>query len=100
MLPLPRQEQAEFDASVVCPKCLHACTDENEKVRHHDHTNGSFITAVCNKFSLVLKPRKRDSKRDSKKSCEEEEEEFFIPIIFHNLKIMMRTIYSVILMLA
>ena len=82
MLPLTRQEQAEFDASVVCPKCLQAYTDENKKVRHHDHKTGNFISAVCNTCNLVLKPRKRISKKDD----EEEEEVFFIPTISHNLK--------------
>jgi hypothetical protein len=45
MLPLTREEQAEFDASTVCDSCNKPYTEDNRKVRHHSHRTGEFISA-------------------------------------------------------
>jgi hypothetical protein len=94
MLPLTRSEQAAFNAAVVCPRCNEPFTSKNWKVRHHDHTNGRFISAVCNTCNLKLKfsKRKRDGKScsikkgpDGSKIKKNDDFIFKIPVLFHNL---------------
>jgi hypothetical protein len=63
-------------------------------VRDHDHTNGRFISAVCNTCNLKLKfcKRKRDGKSCSIKKrpdgnkIKKNDFIFKIPVLFHNLK--------------
>jgi len=54
--------------------------NSNPKVRHHNHTTGCFLGAVCNNCNLRLKYGKR------KLPGTDEEEEFFIPVVAHNMK--------------
>ncbi len=98
MLPLTREDEANFNAASACPRCNEPFSDDNWKVRHHDHSNGRFIGAVCNSCNLRLKYSKR--KRVGKpKFCKKISDgtkingkndtadyKFFIPIVFHNLK--------------
>jgi hypothetical protein len=107
MLPLTRDEQAAYDASTICDSCKKSYTDDNWRVRHHNHSTGCFIAAVCNSCNLKLKPRKRqrmwkklmnksprymNSTKGHKNNHKEGEDEddygykFFIPVVFHNLK--------------
>ena len=108
MLPLTREEQAEFDASSACNCCKKVYTSENYKVRHHNHRNGKFIAAMCNVCNLKLKPRKRrrvwkskmnkrsrlqEQSAHRRKNRDEDDDDdddcgykFFIPVVFHNLK--------------
>ena len=62
VLPLTRDEQSRYDATIICSNCTTAFTDGNHKVRHHNHRTGKFIDAVCNSCNLQLKPRKRTNK--------------------------------------
>jgi hypothetical protein len=73
MSPLSREEQVQFNNSTVCVSCERNYSASNSKVRHHCHVTGKYINAVCNSCNLALKPRSNG--RD-----------YFIPVIFHNLK--------------
>ena len=64
MLPLMREEQSRFDAVVVCPWCKCDFTDDNKKVRHHDHMNGIFIEGVCNNCNMQIKYPKKKTRYD------------------------------------
>jgi hypothetical protein len=79
MLPLTDEELQRFDRTRSCPKCNQDFSDENKKVMHHNHRTGQFIDAACNSCNLQIKSI------DSK---------FFIPVVFHNLKITMLITYS------
>ena len=50
-----------------------------EESRHHNHTTGRFLGAVCTSCNLQLKYRKR-------KRPGNEKDEFFIPVIAHNMQ--------------
>ena len=50
-----------------------------KKVRHHCHTTGRFLGAVCAKCNLQLKYSNR-------KRPDNVNDEFFIPVIAHNMK--------------
>ena len=56
-------------------------------MHHHDHVSGEYLFPACQKCNLQLKLRKAGKKR---KYCsdgkENHEENFFPPILFHNLK--------------
>jgi len=51
-----------------CDKCKCEFTEDNYKVKHHDHINGRFIGSYCNKCNFQYKYKK------------------FIPVYLHNLK--------------
>ena len=96
MMPLNSQQQAEYDSATNCFTCGNTFTAENRKVRHHCHITGHFLFAACNKCNLQLKmvpgKRKREEKDSNPKKCrklnsgERDEQSYFIPVIFHNLK--------------
>ena len=80
MVPLTEQEKISYENATTCPNCKnHFDQNSRKKVRHHCHTTGRFLSAVCSKCNLQLKYRKR--KRPGKN-----EDEFFIPVIAHNMK--------------
>lgn len=98
MLPLTREEQARFEASTHCNCCGKEYSDDNRKVRHHDHRTGLFVEALCNSCNLQIKPRKRrciwESKMNKKsggrrRGGDDDGDEcgytFFVPCVFHNL---------------
>ena len=68
MLPLNNEEQERFDQAQSCPRCNETFSNENEKVKHHNHRTGKFIDALCNSCNLQIKDR------------------VMIPVVFHNLK--------------
>jgi hypothetical protein len=71
MLALIREEQERFDQTLACPACNRPFSNEDPKVKHHNHRTGKFISALCNGCNLQIKNR---------------EENFFVPVVFHNLK--------------
>jgi len=63
------------------------------KVRHHCHVSGNFLFPACNNCSLQLqttgckrKATSSQNSNDNKKIKLETDEDFFLPVVFHNLK--------------
>jgi hypothetical protein len=71
MLPLTREEQERFDQAQACSASNKPFSNEDPKVKHHNHRTGKFISALCNGCNLQIKNR---------------EDNFFVPVVFHNLK--------------
>jgi len=98
MMPLTPEEERQFQESTVCDNCAKAITDRNRKVRHHCHISGQYQFAACNDCNLQLKPRRRGRRKQNKAgdkrsfqstvdwAKEHYETNFFLPIVFHNLK--------------
>jgi len=81
MSPLTRQQKIDFDNATTCQNCKNLFRpNSNHKFRHHNHTTGCFLGAVCNNCNLQLKYGKR------KLPDTEKDQEFFIPVIAHNMK--------------
>jgi len=80
MLPLTDKEKSDYENATNCLNC-NKLFDRNSrvKVRHHCHTTGRFLGAVCANCNLQLKYRKR-------KRPGNENDEFFIPVIAHNMR--------------
>ena len=80
MSPMTDREKSEYENASTCPNCNNPFDKISRvKVKHHCHTTGRFLGAVCAKCNLQLKYRKR--KRPDNGS-----DEFFIPVIAHNMK--------------
>ena len=107
MLPLTPEQVVDYDHAEVCANCNESFTPTNYKVHHHCHVSGNYLFAVCRACNLQLravkcnpgKEKKKKKKNDKQKrdsECQstkewakemyEEDENFFVPIIFHNLK--------------
>ena len=71
MLPLSDEELCRFDQTTTCCRCRQTFSNENMKVRHHNHRTGRYIQALCNRCNLQIKSTDFD---------------FFIQVVFHNLK--------------
>jgi hypothetical protein len=71
MLPLIEEEQERFDQTRACVACNKPFSDLDQKIMHHNHRTGKFIAAFCNGCNLQIKNR---------------EDNFFVPVVFHNLK--------------
>ena len=71
MLPLTDEELNRFDNMQACPRCQEQFTAQNRKVKHHNHRTEKYIDALCNKCNLQI---------------ESTDKEFFIPVVFNNLK--------------
>jgi len=83
MLPLSNEQQIKYDAATHCTACGTTFTAKNHKVRQHCHVN-------CN-LQLKITGRKRkatirQNSNDNKKPKLETDEDFFLPVVFHNLK--------------
>ena len=61
----------------ICPSCECDLSQEN-KVRHHCHVTGQFISALCTNCNLLYKFKRR--------SIGKNEWNYVIPVVFHNLK--------------
>ena len=105
MLPLTDREKVEYKNSTTCPNCKNPF-DQNLriKVRHHCHTTGKFLGAVCSKCNLQLQYRKGKQKTQLKEHAdakqqklsdnstvhhhdeEKKKNDFFIPVIAHNMR--------------
>ena len=100
MTPLTSEEQSIYDAATVCGNCDKVFTSANWKVKHHCHVSGRFMFAACNNCNLQLKMSKRrkyhasdtdlgdngDSEVDGDDAAESYKENYFLPVVFHNLK--------------
>lgn len=93
---LTPQQEADYRNASTCANCGEPFTPQNSKVRHHCHVSGTFLFAACNNCNLQLKPKrcKRTTRPGDKRrhstACEQVaekyEENYFLPVIFHNLK--------------
>jgi hypothetical protein len=54
MLPLTAEENERFDRTNACPRCQKPFSEDNPKVRHHNHRTGRFIDALCNACNLQI----------------------------------------------
>ena len=88
MDPLTDQQKLAHDQATVCRTCSSPFTALNHKVYHHCHVTSSYQGATCNTCNLKLKPRKfsKAQRREINEYVEGEMKEFFIPILFHNLR--------------
>jgi len=95
MLPLSKEQVGDYDNATTCGNCGGGFTKTNHKVHHHCHVSGIYQFAACNKCNVQLKPVKCNSKPWSKKRSgastpqlakEDYEQNYFLPIVFHNLK--------------
>ncbi len=66
--PLTDDEQNRYDQAQSCVRCKETFSDENPKVKHHNHRTGKFVDALCNRCNLQVKNK------------------LMIPVVFHNLK--------------
>jgi hypothetical protein len=71
MSPLTAEERERYDRESSCFNCREAFSKDNYKVRQHNHRTGKFVGALCNTCNLWIRST---------------ETEFFIPVVFHNLK--------------
>jgi RNase P subunit RPR2 len=60
-----------------CPSC-NINLGAHNKVRHHCHVTGDYISTLCSKCNFQMKFKKR--------SHGKEDQNYIIPVIFHNLK--------------
>ena len=79
MKPLNKLQQASFDSCVKCPSCNIDLKSKN-KVRHHCHITGNFLSALCSNCNLKYKFKKPT------KSKKHKTPNFVIPILFHSLR--------------
>ena len=89
MLPLPDDQRIEYEMAIACSECKQQFTDSNQKVRHHCHLSGRYLSILCNNCNLKIKYRKRKSKKQVEKELKREFEKddyYHIPVIMHNLK--------------
>lgn len=61
------QEQEEYYKCKECKLCKCSFTSANNKVRHHNHNTGKYISPLCSNCNIQIKAKIR------------------IPVIFHNL---------------
>ena len=106
---LTPDEQQDFDDATECKTCKKEFTSSNQKVRHHCHVTGNYIAAACNNCNLQLKPSKKFVKKRGKKGkwkwenkarsdyernsriidkyvCEKQKDDYYIPVICHNMR--------------
>lgn len=58
MLPLQKEQLKKFCECTNSTSCNVALTSEN-KVKHHCHITGNFLSALCNLCNLLMRCRKR-----------------------------------------
>ena len=58
MVTLSTSEEAEFVSTTNCGNCKRSFSDENPKMRHHNHVTGKYLFLACSNCNLALKPRK------------------------------------------
>ena len=63
---MTNEQKASHGVCNTCSKCKNDCKDD--KVKHHDHITGQFISTLCSKCNLELKYER------------------FLPVYIHNLK--------------
>src|SRR5688572_14037886 len=77
MAPLNDSQLGAFDNCQNCPSCNIDLTHEN-KVRHHCHVTGQFISALCVNCNLQYKFKRR--------KLGQNDWVYVIPVVFHNLR--------------
>ena len=80
---LTPEQQEQFDEATCCHTCG-ISFDEDDVIacRHHDHVTSEYLAAVCQSCNLQLKPSKLRNKMNKKFFGNQ----FFVPVICHNLK--------------
>jgi len=94
MLPLTEKQAAEYARAVSCFNCGEAFSKDNHKTHHHCHISGKYLFPACDRCNLNLKPvtctskpsRKRNFTSTDEWAEEQYRQNFFIPVLFHNLK--------------
>jgi hypothetical protein len=61
------EQKIQYDKCQSCWMCENSFTEENHKVRHHNHFTGEYHSPLCNSCNIQVKPKIR------------------IPVLFHNL---------------
>jgi len=92
MLPLSNEQLTKYDAATHCTACGTTFSAKNHEVRHHCHVSGNFLFPAFNNYNLQLKTTGRKRKatigqksNNNKKPKLKTDEEFFLPVVFHNL---------------
>ena len=49
------EQKHKHKQNTKCEKCKFEYTKENNKVRHHDHITGKYISSICNNCNLQYK---------------------------------------------
>jgi len=90
---LSKHQREKNEKAESCKSCSKPFTKKNYKVRHHSHSSGNFIGAVCNACNRQLKGRRRYEKNKNSEIASNDDlapnVEFIqipYPIIFHNLE--------------
>ena len=80
---LTADEQDQFDDATNCHMCG-AEFDDDDVIAcgHHDHVIGNHLAAVCQICNLQLKPSKLRNYKNNKFFGNQ----FFVPVICHNMK--------------
>lgn len=65
---MTEEQKQQHKQCIKCSKCDCSFSNDNIKVKHHDHINGKFISTLCSKCNLELKYER------------------FLPVYIHNLK--------------
>ena len=65
---ITNEQEKIHEKLTVCSDCNCKFTDENNKVHHHDHINGQYISTICNNCNLKYKYK------------------YFLPVYIHNCK--------------
>ena len=94
ILPLTEKQAAEYARAVSCSNCGDAFSKDNHKTHHHCHISGKYLFPACNRCNLNLKPvtctsklsRKRNFTSTDEWAEEQYRQNFFLPVLFHNLK--------------
>jgi len=100
MTPLTATQQADYENATTCVECGGAFIKSNHNVRHHDHVTGQYLFPACNSCNLTLKMPNRKKKvtqgqvQNKKAKFDGDMEwaedmytkNFFLPVVFHNLK--------------
>jgi len=81
MAPRSDAEERLYGDASVCQNCHNNFDSKSRiKTKHHCHTTGGFIGPVYASCNLQFKYRKRS------RSSDDDDSEFFIPVIAHNIK--------------
>ena len=87
MLPLTDEEKRTHKAAKHCKECDAQFTRKNHKVRHHSHLTGKYISTCCNNCNLQLKLRKAAKRHEDDDDVKViDKDEFFLPVVAHNLR--------------
>jgi len=77
--PMSVDDERRHRTAVVCQNCHKPFTPTHYKTKHHCHATGDYLLPACNNCNLQLKPTQL-------KVAGKVTNEYFLPIVFHNLK--------------